>query len=146
MAATVDNITPLVSKLGADWPLLEALMGGTRTMRAAATTYLPKWPNEEDGAYTARLNTATLFNAYRRTVNVMAGKPFAKELTLSDDTPDDIKTWAKDIDREGVSLHVFASEMFQESFYGLAGILVEAPKQATPTGKVPSKADQKKAG
>jgi hypothetical protein len=95
---------------------------------------LPKWPNEQQDAYDARKATATLFPAYRRTVSVMSGKPFSKEATLSDDAPSEIKLWAEDIDREGVSLHVFAQEMFAESFYGLCGILVEAPKPPEPTG------------
>jgi hypothetical protein len=58
----------------------------------------------------------------------MAGKPFAKPLTLSDDTPAQIKAWAEDIDRQGVNLHAFAAEMFEESFNGLAGILVDYPR------------------
>jgi hypothetical protein len=54
-----------------------------------------------------------------------------------DDTPAQIKAWAEDIDREGVSLHVFAAEMLTESIaFGLCGILVEAPKPTLSAGKV----------
>lgn len=138
--------------------MLEALMGGTRKMRLMGETLLPKFPQEDPDGYKARLNLATLFPAYKRTISVMVGKPFSKALTFSESTPREIagvtdkdgKTiepgWADDIDNEGVSLHVFAAEMFRESFYGLAGILVEAPKPIATAGPVATVHEQKKAG
>jgi hypothetical protein len=60
------------------WHALECLWGGTLAMREAGHRYLPKWPKEDEEAYRARLHTATLFPAFRRTVNVMGGKPFSK--------------------------------------------------------------------
>jgi hypothetical protein len=146
MATAVNDRSAEATALAEDHPMLEALMKGTRAMRGAAEQMLPKWPNEEPTSYAARKSTATLFPAYRRTVSVMSGKPFSKEAVLSDDTPEQIKLWAEDIDREGVSLHVFAQEMFGEGFYGLAGILVEAPKPPEPTGAVVTVADEKAAG
>lgn len=115
-----------VTALAENWPVCEDLMGGTPAMRKAGVLHLPKWPGETAEGYRSRLDTATLFPAYRRTVSVMAGKPFAKALTLSD-ADARIEEWAKDVDRGGVNLHAFAGEMFEESFYGLAGILVEYP-------------------
>jgi len=145
MATEANARSAAVTAMTADAPMLEALMGGTAAMRKAGDKYLPKWPNEEKASWDSRLKTATLFPAYRRTVSVMSGKPFSKALTLSDDTPDQIEEWAEDIDREGVNLHTFAAEMFQESFYGLAGILVEAPKADSPDAPV-TRAAQKAAG
>lgn len=146
MAAAVNDRSAAVSAMALDWDMLEALMGGTRVMRSKGETYLPKWTLEHPLDHTARLNVATLFPAYQRTVSVMVGKPFAKAITLSDDTPPEIQQWAEDIDNEGVSLHVFAAEMFAETFYGLAGILVEAPKAIEPKGGTVTKADQMEAG
>lgn len=143
----VNDRSDAVARMAQDWPMIDALVSGTSAMRKAGASFLPKWPDEDQDSYDARLKTATLFPAYRRTLSVMAGKPFSSELQLSDDTPVTIVEWAKDIDREGVSLHVFAAEMFQESFAGLAFILVDAPPQvATPPGRRPSQADQKAAG
>lgn len=128
MPLAVNEQSDEVKSLALQWAVLEALQGGTPTMREASKTYLPQWPNEEEVSYTARLATATLFPAYRRTVSVMAGKPFAKALTLSEDTPASIVKWSEDIDRQGVSLHAFAAEMFNETVgYGLAGVLVDYP-------------------
>ncbi|MBI5940143.1 MAG: DUF4055 domain-containing protein [Caulobacterales bacterium] len=145
--------------MGIDWPMLEALMGGTRAMRSGKEALLPKWPAEDEESYKARLSTSTLFPALRRTVSVMVGKPFSKALSFGEDVPVEIAGkpatkdeaalpgWADDIDREGVNLHTFASEMFEEGLtYGLAGILVEAPKPVQPAGAVVTKAEQDAAG
>lgn len=127
MATEPDSRSPALAGMEADQKMLADLMAGTRAMREAGVTYLPKWPAEEEDAWRRRRDTATLFPAYRRTVSVMVGKPFSKALTLGDDVPEQIREWAEDIDLEGVNLHAFAAEMFGETFYGLAGILVDAP-------------------
>ncbi len=122
-----------------EWAVLDALMGGTPAMRKAGQTLLPMWPAEDGKAYDMRLVTATLFPAYRRTVGVMSGKPFAKPLQLKDADPQ-IEQWAEDIDLQGVSLHSFAAEMFQEPVaYGLGGILVSYPR--VPEGGFRSKGE-----
>jgi len=134
MALAVHECSPAISALAIEWCVAEALMGGTPAMRRAGKAHLPQWPAEELAAYNARLSTATLFPAYRRTVGVMAGKPFSKELTLSADTPASIQTWAEDIDQQGVSLHAWAADAFHETVaYGLDGVLIDYP--AVPTGK-----------
>lgn len=147
MTATVDALSPSVAAMGKAWGVTEPLMSGTEAMRAA-TALLPQWPKEEGAAYKARLETATLFPAFRRTVSVMVGKPFSKALTLGDDVPDQIKVWAEDIDREGVNLHVFCAEMMGEALaHGLCGVLVEAPKQEDAgSGRIQTRAEQQQAG
>ena len=134
MATAVHECTASVLEMREDWCITEDLMSGTRAMRRATERHMPKWPNEEPEAYKARIKTATLFPAYRRTVSVMAGKPFSKALTLGDAPQgvlDQWKPWADDIDRAGVSLNVFASEMLTEAVaHGLAGIYVDVPRAA----------------
>lgn len=145
--AKVDAQSPGISKMSDEWSMSEALMAGTAAMRAAAKKYLPQWPNEPDDSWKSRRDTATLFPAFRRTVSVMSGKPFAKQATLSEDAPPDIQAWSKDIDRTGVNLHAFASEMLSEALaFGLCGILVEAPKPVDTGKPVLTVADQKALG
>jgi hypothetical protein len=147
MAAAVNDRSAAAEAMAADWPMTEALMKGTRAMRAAKDTMLPKFPSEEQPSYDARLAAATLFPAFRRTVSVMAGKPFAKALTQSEDAPPDIIAWSDDIDREGINLHAFAAEMLAEALaHGLCGILVEAPKPIATGPRPVTKADEKQAG
>lgn len=159
MPIAVNERSAEVSGLASQWPMLEALMNGTAAMRAGDGAFLPKFPNEEPDAHGARIARATLFPAFRRTVSVMAGKPFSKPLTFSEATPVEIKGvtsaagqreqagWADDIDREGVNLHTFASEMMVEALaYGLCGILVEAPKPIDTGKPVITRQDEKDNG
>lgn len=111
-----------------DWNLAAALLGGTRSMRAAGTAHLKKWPNETVDAYQSRLATATLFPAYSRTVKTLTGKPFSKPVTIGDDVPAVIAPWLQDVDLEGRNLDVFAANLMEDALgYGLAGILIDYP-------------------
>lgn len=138
-----------VTAMAEDWPLIAALMGGTAGMRKAGKTYLPQWPNEPGDAYKARLETATLFPAFARTVEVLTGKPFAKPLTLGDDVPARIQTWAEDIDLQGRNLHAFADSLCAEALGpGLGGILVDFPQTTDKRGRAryPTRAAEQAAG
>ena len=132
-----------VAAMAADWELVDALMGGTGTMRAAGRKYLPKWPSEDEASYGMRLGTATLFPAYARTVSVMVGKPFSKPITIGEDIPPRIAALLDDVDLQGQNLHTMAADVFRECLaYGLAGILVDCP----PANGALSVADEKAAG
>lgn len=108
------------------WSVVSDLMGGTASMRAAGEGRMPKQPREDSEDYTYRLSTSTLFPAFPRTVGVMAGKPFSKEIVLGDDVPPRIKELAQDIDGEGRSLHAFSADLMGEAMAsGFGGILVD---------------------
>lgn len=132
MTELVNSVTPQVARMRETWDVTEPLMGGTKAMRAAGERLLPRWPNEETEAYKTRKSVATLFPAYQRTIGVMAGKPFSKAITYGDASDAVVKEWQPwldDIDRQGVSLHVFAAGMFIEALaHGLAGIYVDVPR------------------
>lgn len=143
MPLAVNQRSPEVEAMAEEWPTIDALLAGTRGMRAAGERLLPKWPNEDAGAYRARLATATLFPAFRRTLGVMAGKPFAKQMTLSEETPPKIVEWSDDIDMQGTNLHSFCAGLMEEAIgYGIAGVLVDYPK----TNGVRTLADERAAG
>lgn len=127
--AKVSDQSSAVQAMQPGWSLAAALLGGTSAMRAAAHAYLPKWPNEEDRSYKARLAVATLFPAFSRTVTTLASKPFSKPLTLSEDMPEQIKALTEDIDQQGRNLQVFGGDLMVELMGpGLAGILVDYPQ------------------
>ena len=56
-----------------DVRLCRDLYGGTKTMREAAETYLPKGHHEHRDEYDDRLKRATLFPAFERTVHGLVG-------------------------------------------------------------------------
>lgn len=131
------------AKLNEDCALIAALLGGTKTMRAAGKKYLPQWPGEDDKSYELRLAVATLFPAYTRTIDVLSAKPFSKPVTLGEDVPERLKPWLQNVDLSGRDLHSFLSEITQEAMgYGFAGILVDFPK----AGNLVTKADEQAAG
>lgn len=126
------------------WPVVDSLLGGTASMRKAGKAYLPQQPREDDADYKYRLSTATLFPAFSRTVGVMAGKPFSKQVVLSEDTPARLQELAKNIDGEGRSLHVFAADLMEEAVSaGFGGILVDFTKTE---GQARTQADEKAMG
>ena len=128
MTLAVNEQSDAVVKMALDWTLADALLGGTRTMREAGRTYLPKWPQEDDDSYAIRLAISVLFPVYQRTVQTLSGKPFSKPITLGEDIPARIIPWLDDIDLQGRNLDAFSADVFQASMgYGLAGILVEFP-------------------
>jgi len=128
--SSVAKPSKAVLKLREDWDLVTKLLGGTTAMREASTKYLPKWPNEEDDSYSARLKTATLFPAFKRTAVTLSSKPFSKPITIGDDVPPAVKSLLDDVTTSGVNLDTFAADiMFTAMSYGLCGMLAEYPKR-----------------
>jgi hypothetical protein len=144
MSMKVDQYSKAARDMQPDWDLIDALIGGTRTMRVAGQTYLPKRAIEEDTDYLVRLQQATLFPALAETVGVMVGRVFAEPLQFSEDVPQWIRDEVlPDVDRQGRNLHVFAREWFRSALaYGLSHVLVEAPRAAG----IRTRADQRAAG
>lgn len=135
--------------LNTDVDLIDALLGGTKTMRAAGKTFLPQWPGEDSESYALRLAVATLFPAYARTIEVLAAKPFSKPVTLGEDVPERLKLWLEDVDLSGRNLHSFASEVGQATLgYGFRGILVDYQPTIGDDGRpmYPTKAAEMAAG
>jgi hypothetical protein len=132
----------------ADWAKVDSLMGGTRAMRAAGETYLPRWPQEDTASYDFRLKTTTLYNAFKRTVENMAGKPFSEPVSWTG-IDAEVEAWFDDIDLAGRNLHVFAAEVFKAGLrYGLTHMLVDFPVTKNPDGstQIRTRADELKAG
>lgn len=144
MTTNVATPSNAVAAMQGDWQLVTDLLGGTRAMRAAGLTYLPKRPLEEQSDYDARLSAATLFPALRETLARMVGRVFSEPLTPNDDVP----RWIAgevlpDVDMQGRNLHVWAKEWFAEALaLGMSHCLVEAPKAEG----VRTRADQRRAG
>jgi hypothetical protein len=133
----------VVDDMREDWAIIDALMGGTRAMRAANTQFLPKWPKEEPDAYQSRLKASTLLPALSETVQNMTGRVFADPITLTDDVPDQIKEMAEDFDLQGNNLQVWAQSLFSGGLsHGIFHVLVDHPQAEG----LKTKADEKSAG
>lgn len=128
MTLAVNNQSPAVAAMAQHWTVIEALMGGTAALRAAGKAFLPQQPREDVEDYQYRLKTARLFPAYARTVGVMTGKPFSKEVTLSEDTPKQLQELAQNIDGEGRSLHAFSADLMGEAMTTIEPGKVKSPE------------------
>lgn len=149
MALKVNEQSPYVAAMQTEWAMAAALIAGTAAMRAAKTLYLPKWPRESDENYDKRISKATLLPAFGRTIGVMTGKPFSKELTLSEDMPARLKDiCTTNVDLQGNSLHTFAMPVFDECLgYGLCGVVVDHPVVAkAAAGQIVTVAEEKALG
>lgn len=131
----VNDKSSAVAAMEDDWAKIDALVGGTKTMRAAGEKYLPRFPAESLDAYKFRLATTTLYNATGRTIENMAAKPFAEAVTVRD--IDEVgKKWLENIDLCGNNLTVFAHKVFAAGLaYGLTHILVDMPSTVDENGK-----------
>ena len=113
-----------------------ALMGGTKAMREAGKTYLPKFEAEEEVDYQSRLKLSWLFNGYRKTVRDMVGRIFQKPIEPGEGIPDDMLAWLDNVDMQGRDLSAFARDLAEDAISGcgIAYIMVDAPpRQGTVT-------------
>ena len=144
MTKTVKDYSEAVSGMASEWPAIDALMGGTRTMRAAKKSFLPQWPSEEDAFYAARLASAVLHPVYSRTCAVMAAKPFAKTINLKNIKSTAILSLLENVDLAGTNIHAFGySAILKTLSHGFCGVLVDYP---TVAKGVKSKAEEKQTG
>lgn len=104
------------------WEKVEAIIGGTDTMRLASTKYLPKFPDEPQGNYDFRLANIDFTNIFRDIAEDLASKPFEQEVDIvdHDSAPQEIQDFIEDVDGSGNHISVFAADTF---FNGLTNAI-----------------------
>ena len=121
--------TPLYTRMAEAWGMIQALMGGTKTMREQGTAYLPQESQENNTAYEARLNRSVLFNGFNRTTRVLASKPFLRPITYGD-MSEDLQEYCENIDLQRNRLDLFLwYAMLNGLAYGHTFILIDYPKR-----------------
>lgn len=141
MTNKIDSPTARVAALEAKRQLPRDLMGGTETMRAAKTRYMPQHPEEDDGDYKARLNQTILYGGFSKTVKSEVAKIFMKPVAPKEDVPPDIEEILEDVDGEGRDLNSFMTNVAREAFVdGVSYILVDAPKMGEGSTQADAKA------
>lgn len=91
MSTKVNDKSAAVTAMEEDWDKVDALIGGTKTMRAAGERWLPKFPGESQKSWDYRVKTSTLYNAMGRTVKNMAAKTPS---TKCSGTASSTRTWS----------------------------------------------------
>lgn len=102
------------------------LMGGQAAMRAAGDRYIGRSDGETKAKWQARVNGATLLNAYERTLAYLAGQVFAKDATLEDEDKADpaFAEFVENVDGQGNNLTVFAKRFFAHSINDGYGVVL----------------------
>ena len=120
------------------WDMVDAILGGSASMRAAGEKYLPKFEHEVKEDYDFRRKTAKYTNVFRDIVESLASKPFAEEAGVSGDNASErIKALAEDVDGQGNHIHVFAGQTFFRGIaYALDWILVDYTKGISPQATI----------
>ncbi len=129
------------------WRKLEAVLGGTSTMRAAATEYLPQHEGESQKRYEKRLKVSIFTNYTKMTRNYWIGKPYSKPVTFTQETdPYIVNDFAKDVDLSGNDITVVTRDWFQKGIEKrIAYCLVEYPSLPPELqGRTVTKADEEK--
>lgn len=101
----------------AEVKLSRTLLGGTRAMRAAGTTFLPQYSGEKNGDYINRLFSTVLFNKYRHAHRSHRGMVFSEPVKRSQDLPESVAGWLDNIDMRRRSIDEWLPEVF---FHGEA--------------------------
>ena len=131
--AKVDDTTAEYDAMLPAWQMIDALCGGTASMRAAGADYLPtfaiereEWLNGGEADYQARINRAFLFNGTRDAIDDAASKPFAKPVTITGGLPDQLSEIEANADLEGSTLTDLAAAVFRDAVaHGLSFLLVD---------------------
>lgn len=125
---TVATPSSAYLRMAPRWRMIDVLLGGTETMRAAGDEFLPQYDNETNKNYEARKARATLLNMTEQTLDTLAGKPFREAIVLGEDVPTPIVDLSEDIDMQGNNLQAFCRTWFREGWAkGFSHVLVEHP-------------------
>ena len=139
----VSNVGAEMTNLHLKTRIIDDLLGGTLSMRAAGQKYLFKMPLENKDAYENRLNRSTLYPALSETLAQMCGRVFYSPINVSGVDKKIAEEILPDIDAEANALDVFASQWFYSALaYGVSFVLVDYTK----TGDAKTKADEKALG
>lgn len=127
--ATVATPCPQYEEMLERWDLCLDLMGGTHEMIEKREKWLPMEPRESLGAYNNRLRRTVLYNAYKRTVQVLSGLPFTRAVVV-DNVPDALSYIEEDCDSDGTDLTDFANTLLEDCVgpFGKSHFYVDMPR------------------
>lgn len=131
--------------MSARWAMLDAVLGGTETMRMAGPSFMPQHDAESPMSYRNRLGTAVLLNVTEITLDSLAGKPFSEPMKRKDDIPAPVSDLFEDVDLLGSNLDTFCRNWFREALAkGFCHVLVDFPMLSDSAGAVRTLEDDRR--
>lgn len=135
----VETKSQELNKASENFYLVESLWGGTRAMRNAGQTFLPREPGETLDSYENRKNRSTLTNVFKKTINTFAGRIFSERVRV--DNAPSMQPIVENIDYEGRDLHRFSYDVCRYALRdGLRFIMVDMPRNPGAKTKAEEKA------
>lgn len=129
------------------WDKIDAVLGGTESMRGRSTLYLPQHYRESQETYEERLSRAILINSTEQTLGGWVGRPFSKPMQRNPDIPDQFEDFLEDVDMLGNNLDVFCRQWFREGVAkGFSHVLVDFPDGTQGEDVVRTLADDRRDG
>ena len=127
MSNSVANRSPEIEAMLQMSAPCRDLMKGGRHMREQGEAYLPKFPQESEDDYEARLASTWLFDGVGKTIEDLSGKIFEMPITLAE-TGTDLDIFAYNVDLQGRDISQFARDIFDEAqASGISFIMVDSP-------------------
>jgi len=113
------------------WVMIQALLGGTETMRSQGETFLPKYERESDTHWDQRISRAVLTNMVELTSDHLTGQALKVPPQPDEDVPEQIVELLEDVDGQGTALPTFARGVFKEAVdKAFTHVLVDMPSLA----------------
>lgn len=110
------------------WVLIDTLLGGTESMRAAGEGFLPRYERESQTHWDARLARTVLTNMLELTSDHLVGQALKVPPQLDEDVPEDIEEMMEDVDGQGTGFATFARKVFKEGIdKAYTHVLVDMP-------------------
>lgn len=128
---TVDSPTVAYQRMAEKWALIDALLGGTRAMRAAGKIYLPQEQGETDKQYGCRIYRSFLYEALSNTIKTLGSKPFSRPATVTNEEkfPEQLQWMFRDVNYSGCDLTQFARSCLEDMIgHGKTHILIDYPR------------------
>lgn len=122
------------------WRLIRLLLEGTQAMREAGEEIWPRYAEETEAEYAARMLRLWLYGMFENAVERIVSKPFSRPVAV--EGLDELgERFIDDVDRRGTALQPFLHEHFQrKAAFGVAAILSWMPSTkgvADAEGNVP---------
>ncbi len=131
------------NEMSQPWTVINAVLGGTATMRKSGRSLTPQHQEETEEGYRARLMSTTLYNVTSITLESLVGRPFSDPLRLNDDVPQEIKDIEGEIGVSGDDMHTVCRRWFRDGLAkGLSHVLIDMPPlEETEDGRPRTLAD-----
>lgn len=125
---SVSQRTLRCQKYYQDREMIRAIRGGTESLRAAGTKYLPREPGETADSYKRRLARSFLSNYTDKTARNLASKPFTRPIVVKSEKYQDLADeYMKAVDGKGSNLNGLCSTAFEDALWnGSSFIAIDA--------------------